>query len=280
MGSESPGHNRLWVTVVICVAFSTAVTLVVNLTRESSPAGRPPDSGAEPFDARRIAELEARVAALERGTMLASTSAETGDQIPGERRRLGGSGEGLSAASLDARIAVLEQAVGGQTPSAVVSNADPLTPEEKARLELIIREAERVITDPGASAADKVAAHERLRYVPEALDAYSEAMTDELVRIGQSDSSAAVRADVWRLFHGPSTGVLRSRILQPLMRAASVDTDANVRAEAYETLGNYLEDPSVLAALQWAAKNDPDKLVRFKARRSLGLGPETDGRND
>ena len=53
------------------------------------------------------------------------------------------------------------------------------------------------------------------------------------------------------------------------MHALSNDLDPGVRDEASETLGNYADDPAVLAALRYAAENDESPQVRHKAARTL-----------
>lgn len=277
---EAISNRRFWLTVAIAagisVALSVATTLLLHPPRTATGSGAAvADPGRSARRAlTRLDDLEARLAELEAPLSSRDTGAD--GVRPAERRVVGDDGQELTVHSLARRLAALERgsASRGQTTAATQGGNPELTPAERARIELLIKESERVITDPTASVADKLAAHERLRFLPATFDGYTDEMARELIRIGLAETDARVRANVWRIFHGSSTAKLQKHLLQPLMRAAATDPDADVRAEACETLGNFKRDPSVLAALRWSARHDQDKFVRFKARRSLGLGPE------
>ena len=91
-------------------------------------------------------------------------------------------------------------------------------------------------------------------------------MVADLVQIGLTAIDPEHRADVWRNFDGAS----HLPALVPHLRdALSNDRDPRARDEAAETLGNYLDDPEVLAALKWSAENDESPRVRQKALRTL-----------
>ena len=97
-------------------------------------------------------------------------------------------------------------------------------------------------------------------------DAYTDEMVHELIRIGESESEASLRADVWRNFDG-ATNI--PDLIKPLLHAVNYDGSDRVRAEAAETLGNYVNDPVVLETLRRIAENDPSVEVRRKALREL-----------
>ncbi len=126
--------------------------------------------------------------------------------------------------------------------------------------------ASAVILDRGASDEAKIDAHKRLRRLE---DPYTDAMLDELLRIAESSPDEELRGNVWTYFDG--TAHLPD-LVPRLMNAARNDPSAAVRTEAVETLGNYLDDPSVRALLESILRDDPDKSVRDRARRTLREG--------
>lgn len=242
------------ITVLISVGIAVPLTLVLQRT---------PDvilqEGAAPVvDPARLAQLEKRVAELgEQGQALrvpidANVTADRGDQ-PSNSDRIG---------ALERRVAALEQAQA-RSPANPVAPRPPAELNLQAQLRLAREQGSRRVLDPKATDKDKVKAHEALRYVP---DAYTPAMVQELVRIGNSHPDADTRADVWRFFDGRShIPTLVPHLLQALVQDAS----EKVRDEASETLGNYLKDPTVLLALRYAAENDASMRVRRKAIRTL-----------
>ncbi len=130
---------------------------------------------------------------------------------------------------------------------------EPMTPED-ARLKVL---------DPAAEDAEKLAAWGALRRA----ETWGDDVVDEMVRVAQTSTDAALRADVWRQADGRDRNV---RLVGPMIDALRNDSASRVREEAAETLANYLEEPGVVSALQNAASNDPADDVREQARDSLG----------
>jgi hypothetical protein len=144
----------------------------------------------------------------------------------------------------------------GLSDPAVALALDP------AQVAALHRSVEATILDARTKDSQKVEAHGRLRWVA---GDYSAAALAELIRIGARSADAALRADVWRLFDGASTP---PALMQPLLTALARDGSPIVRSEAAETLGHFLGDPRVVAALN-AATQDADPDVQAKARRTL-----------
>jgi hypothetical protein len=224
--------------------------------------GTPQDPRLDEF-LSRLQQMEARVDAL------AARPAEV--RVPASG---GPTPAGPDLASLDQRLALLEAAAsrtGRATPAAqsrlpILPRAATaeVDPETKAAL---VRPAERTILDPIATVEEKLAAHERLRRVP---DAYTAPMVQELLRIAAMSQQGQTRADVWRFFDGASK---LPDLVPPLLHALANDADWIAREEAAETLGNYRDDPMVLGALRWAAEHDANERVRAKAQRTLHGDP-------
>ena len=84
---------------------------------------------------------------------------------------------------------------------------------------------------------------------------------DAMMHLGVNAAEGSVRADVWRQM----SGMTDARLLPALLDALAYDPVAEVREEAAETLIDFLPDPTVMAALQQAANNDPDGDVRRQA---------------
>ena len=122
--------------------------------------------------------------------------------------------------------------------------------------------AEYAILDPAATVAEVLAAHESLRGVE---DAYTPDVVAVLMELGDTHADPEVRGDVWRLFDGRTH---LPELVPSLLRALG-DADFRVRREAAETLGNYADDPVVLAALRRIAESDPSPEVRERALRTL-----------
>ena len=95
-------------------------------------------------------------------------------------------------------------------------------------------------------------------------------MVQELLRVAQTSSEAQVRADVYRFFDGASALPM---LVPHLLQVLAHDPEESVRDEAAETLGNYQDDPVVVAALRSSAERDQSGRVRKKAHRTLDERP-------
>lgn len=213
-------------------------------------------------------DLDRRLAALEAAWSSASTArlpsevgpAETVDpmqaaeanlQVEDWRRRV------------EARLALLESrpAAAARRPvapddvvAALFAGRAEVSPEQ-------LEEARSTIL-AAAPEQEKLVAWRLLRNHPEAR---TDAVVQEMARIGGTSEDAATRADVWRQAHSEPHPLLR----QPLLTALVADPDADVRDEAAETLDRYRDDPDVIRALEAAAAQDESAGVRARALRSL-----------
>jgi TolB-like protein/HEAT repeat protein len=80
-----------------------------------------------------------------------------------------------------------------------------------------------------------------------------------------------VRAGVWRVM----AGVGDPYLIQPLLHALVNDSDDGVRRAAADTLlSDFLDEPEVRAALEYAAENDASEWVRNEIR--LSMLPDTE----
>jgi len=125
----------------------------------------------------------------------------------------------------------------------------------------------RRANDPGIAERDRLDALRRLRGKRNAdgTDARLAAVQG-MVELARYSENASTRADVWRQLSGVTDPGMR----QALLDALRDDPSPEVREEAAETLADFLPDAAVQAALQWAADNDPDADVRAQAFESLG----------
>ncbi len=95
-------------------------------------------------------------------------------------------------------------------------------------------------------------------------DGRTEEVVQSMLDLFSSSTRADLRADILRNLHR----ALPLRLKDPVLRALA-DPDGKVREEAAETLGPLKADPAVRAALEHAAKNDPESKVRRQAAASL-----------
>lgn len=226
-----------------------------------APAEAPRDDGG-------LAELLARLERLEEERLVAPQQRQPASPNPA-----GDPADPSQLAELLARIERLEATVygGGWRAAAPIDEAREL---QRARIEALaaaeqdvearkLKMAE-VILDPNATEEEKLSAHRQLRRVE---DAYTPGMIDALVNLGQTAQDPDVRASTWTQFDGST---IAPEVLPHLMNAARGDSAYQARREAAETLGNYTEDPGVIALLEDLAQNDPHQEVRERARRTLG----------
>jgi len=165
---------------------------------------------------------------------------------------------------LAARIEKLEQLVSAHP----VDATDYGSGSEQVRFQRATS-AERTsalqltILDPKTSDLDKAQAWLDLSNQ----DAYP--WTDEIIatmtNIGATSKNDRAREVVWI---GADTEYRSDLLVQPLFAALN-DPVADVREEAADALGHYLDYAGVRAALSWTSNNDTSEVVRNQALESL-----------
>ncbi len=86
-----------------------------------------------------------------------------------------------------------------------------------------------------------------------------------MIDLAQGTEDPKIRAHVWRNMHRAD----EKQLIDPMIQALAHDTDADVREEAAESLGFFLDVPRAKAALEHAMRNDAARGVRREAERSL-----------
>ena len=89
-----------------------------------------------------------------------------------------------------------------------------------------------------------------------------------------TSTNANVRDDILEQLDGMTNAVLK----QPLLQLAMSESDPNVREEAVDNLGNFIDDPQVEAQLWQLLNQDTDEDVRQEAARALMRAPLDDAR--
>ena len=262
---------------VVALSVSMSALVALAIARGASTPQSNSEQALLPIEPEASDLLAARLSELERRLEARATGAPV-EPLVSPRVELSG------RADLEARLAQLEGAVAellerratedpsGATMAGAMGLAfPPITesPEDPDSL-AVKRDLNKVLMNPFASEAEKVAAHKSLRRVK---DAYEPGAVQELLIMAQVSTDPDVRADVWTHFDG-TTDV--PEIVPDLVRAIQGETNDAVRIEAVETLGNYLEDPQNLTLLREIAKDDPVKAVRVRAIRTLKENPTLD----
>jgi len=259
--SSSPQSSSLAVGVA-----SIAVALAAFALWRGGGTERAPVVGEGTLDLRpSIESIEQRVTALERRPAPVVSA-----PVPG---LTDAARTPVHDERIDALVLRLEQAeatlarLAAQRPSSAEvpasSPAEDLERRRVAQQQLMVTSRDAIL-DPRATEQQKREAWGRLRSA--GADAWTDAVVDEMVRVGLTSTDPNVRADVWRQADGGSRS---ERIVPALMQALASDADANVREEAAETLENYAKLPHVRLALEAAANGDVEEKVRNFARRSL-----------
>ena len=259
-------NQKLVLVLTVLVIVPLAGFVLFDMPKESpsiqpEPAG--PDWGA--LEARLTA-VEGQLARLRESNGPSRHSLdETHEEVEALVSRL---------SQVEDSLAILEEVAGevGPETADVISSSPPPPQERIDRAVGVLREAlnqriyeraEEVILDPEASSLAKVESQKTIRSLS---DAYTDAMVEELARIGEHDGEESIRADVWRFFDGAANLPV---LINPLLRVVNYDESDRVRSEAVETLVNYADDPVVLETLQRLAENDSSLDVRKKALREL-----------
>ena len=134
------------------------------------------------------------------------------------------------------------------------------SPAERIRPEEI--DAQRGIAGDGAASDDtRLAALRQLR----SAKGIDRDVALSMIDLMDATSESRVRADVIRNLHRSRHDELK----QPLIDYLLHDPDREVREEAAETLGDYMSDQSVVAALERARDHDSSDDVREQARETL-----------
>ena len=245
--------------VVASVTISVPLALWLGDTDDERPLAPAPHDPRVGELIERLDALESRFEDLEQMRSVGVVDASPRDSGTRSDRRPVGSERTIDTsvlARMEQRLARLERF---QPPAEPAKETPP-----KARwVDQPVELAKHTIVDPRASVQDKLDAMMRLRRVE---DAYTPAMANEMVRLGQTHASPEVRAQVWALFDSSSH---LPQLVGPLLNALQYDQAAEVRNEASETLGNYADDPVVLRAIEWAAEHDEAEEVRRKASRTV-----------
>lgn len=256
---------------LLVIAFALAVGLAIAFT--SKLVARVEASSPDPGDAipvltaviERLDRIEQRLAQIEQQEITAAAPAAPAN---GTRAPLPDD----ALVDLARRIERLERSAPRRDGGA---HEDPALPalgqaEPAQRALTAANPAERIethrqtILDATKTEQEKVEALRALRGLGR--EAWSEAVVQEMARIGLASTDASIRADVWRQLH--SADQHRSMVPSLLLALAN-DPDAKVREEAAETLGSFDDDPIVMPALQSAAANDASERVRRQAANSL-----------
>lgn len=260
-------NQKLLLVLTVLVSAPLAWFVLFEMSKESpsiQPEPEGPDWGA--LEARLTA-VEGQLARLHESNGPSRHSRdETHEEVEALVSRL---------SQVEDSLAILEEAAGDAGPEAADAiSSSPSPPQERIDREQIGTErealdqrlherAEEVILNPEASSLAKVESQKTIRSVT---DAYTDAMVQELVRIGEHDGEASIRADVWQFFDGATNLPV---LIDPLLHAVNYDENDRVRTEAAETLANYADDPFVLETLQRLAENDSSLDVRRRALREL-----------
>jgi hypothetical protein len=173
----------------------------------------------------------------------------------------------LRLAALEAEVKKLreeKEAAAAAKSLAVV----PLAPAEpSARDPQEIARLQSVAADPSKLPYERVQALLGLRMseIGGQPGGRSREVVAAMVQLLEASDDPKIRADICRHLHR----AVPPEFKDPLMRRMQLDAEAKVREEAAETLGPLKGDPSVKAALEHAAQNDPDLKVRAQALQSL-----------
>ena len=259
-------NDRTWivVAVLLSVAAATGTSLLLQPTAAVSAPSPARDPRLDDI-ARRLLAVESRTAASQSApSAIAEPSPlrTAADHLPADR--IAELASRLQA--VEARLARLDGAAPHRDPRGLVSEAN--APETAAQPPLTKVDAQQLVLNVRATAEDRVRAQEALRRVS---DAYTPAMVQELLHLAMTHPDGQLRAAIWRNFDGAT---VVEGITPALLDAVARDAEPSAREEAAETLGNYLADPAVKAALQVAADHDAEEKVRNKAKRTLeGIQP-------
>lgn len=222
--------------------------LVAGLWALSSKKGTPPRTGP-----------------VVEGSSSVSTAAPTLASALAERdRRIG---------MLERRLTELEDRVhaftlaGGRTPIATAS-MPPDDPDRLAGEDATVASLRRIALDPARSTRDRVVATAQLWRID--LDtgmtgSRTPEIVDGLLALLPAEPDAELRRQICFNVLG-AAGVQHKN---PILSALQLDPNAEVRAQAADTLQNLQSEPDVRAALEWSSQHDAEAIVRETAAEML-----------
>ena len=226
-----------------------------------------PPSGTEPGEPvrgleARLERLEAHARDLARDRELVRPRASAP-----ERPRAEVSEDALveALADLERRVSALERR---QSEGSGHERSDPSSPEEfdelRRRAQLVRRDmARRRVLD--WQAADPVRAQAWLDLARMDSEPWTDAVVAAAIGIGANSDDDRAREVIWI---GADSRHHNELLVRPLIAALS-DPVANVREEAADALGRYLDVAGVRGALLWSSRNDSSEKVRSEAARVL-----------
>lgn len=250
-----------------------SLALLAALLRPGSERG----AGAAPAGRSELAALAARVAALEERQAEIGSELARATLVPAAPlRESSGESDPLVAELLE-RVAELERSAAARDARdlsmqfmgsrGAQATASEEREDELRELRSEVSAAIEAARDPAASDATLIQSLRFLQgnHLPDGSDARLQAL-DEVLALAARSIDGETRADVWRHLNG----LTDARLRRPLLDALVFDASASVREEAAQTLGSFLPDREVEAALRAAADGDVNAMVRRQASESLG----------
>jgi TolB-like protein len=102
-------------------------------------------------------------------------------------------------------------------------------------------------------------------YTDQRSEALSGAVAIAAAQIAIDSNDSVIRAEVWRVM----AGVGDPYLIQPLLHSLANDDAEVVRRQAAMTLRDFLDEPGVQGALEYAGENDESEWVRSAIRFSM-----------
>lgn len=101
-------------------------------------------------------------------------------------------------------------------------------------------------------------------------EVFSEAVVITAAQIATESEDRSVRYGIW----SEMVGVRDPYLIQPLLHALANDTDADVRSQVAKTLVDFIDEPGVRDALDYARIHDADEKVRDATHFSMSTVTE------
>ena len=256
----------LWVT---CLASAVLASLLLNSWSGRAVRDLPAETSGPRAQDPQVTQLESQIQQLEeRVRTLETTQSLASRREAASRRPVEPTVDPLRAGALAevsrrvARLEALEEA--RQQRAAQTAERQAGSHHQRQIGQLVRRDAaHNVILDMDATDSEKAQAWLSLA----GLEEYP--WTDEIIaavtHIGATSESDRAREVVWI---GADSHHRSDVLVRPLIAALS-DSVANVREEAADALGHYLDVSGVREALLWTSNNDTSAKVRDEALRVL-----------
>ena len=234
-----------WVALVASLIGSMLAMSAYWRVRSVAPSTGSPD----------VDDLKARVARLERE--LASAPRQAGESDPPP---VSSESPPADVAELRKRIESLEQR----------QTAGRFTPPESGRMNRPNPELAEIYKKRlfDTSQKDQLRAQSLYALRTQGAHKADDVVDAGLALLAQSKEPPA-RTLVLRALQGADN----PRIVQPVLTILATDSNDTMRYEAAGTLGDYVEQPAVKAALEAAAANDASERVRRRAQAALTAHP-------